>query len=715
MASLNDMAQSALDKLRPTQEANKEAPAIPGDVKDRLKRGADRLQEVTARRQEAIEFTANNHYVSIASSGTTLNRQSLVPINQGGDKPNHRVRRSHDLLAPILKSKISAATQRIPSYEVLPATSDPEDYSAARTAKNVAVAGYEIWDLKTAFRRLVWYALVTEEGFIMPYWDSSVGPFVELAPENPEEPPKVIGMGEVKAAVYGGLEVIWEPGVRFEDSPWLAIEHARPKDQVEKEQGFLGTPLKADAATKGRKTGPSQSAHSNLVIVTEYLERPCPQYPEGRRQIFANGRQVFPTESYPLRDHEGNVVDAPCLHRISYALDANSDRDRGLVPSLVESIRSYDYASNKADEHLQLVLIPQLLAPEGAITNELTDRPGSVIEYDPLDLQGGRIEWREMPSMPNEFSNERDRAEKELGTIASENNTPTQIESGRAIDALYQKDALAWQDFIEDLATVHSRFMRDALSLVQLYYTEDRLVKFRGRTGWESIQDFKGADIRGQTDVRVSPASLEPLTRGAIEQRIMNLSSMFPGHWPPEVLIGALESVSVDKLNQSYEEDEARVNFIIQQIRNETLFDLPPRPLFPGEEVPRLNQTGEVEWQVPPQTNEAGEIVVPGKPLMETELPGWMPRPFDGIPVHKMRMETFMKSDEWNHLSPQAQSASIQYYNALLQEEAKTARRTSELQTAKAEQLGMENAARPQEAKPLPSLPAVNSSEGEES
>ncbi|MGD9714102.1 MAG: hypothetical protein AB7V46_18885, partial [Thermomicrobiales bacterium] len=342
------------------------------------------------------------------------------------------------------------------------------------------------------------------------------------------------------------------------------------------------------------------------------------------------------------------------------------------------------------------VLVPQMMAPVGAIKGEITDQPGAILEYDPIDLQEGPINWRSMPQMPREFAEERDRSERELNTIALNSQVPSGVESGKAIATIMQRDAIAWQDFIEDLAKVHQRFMRDALALVQQYYTEERLMKFRGRTGWEAISDFKGSDIRGQTDVRVNPGSLEPQTRPAIEQRIMNLASMFPGHFPPEVIIQALASANPDKLNESYEEDEARVNFIIGQIRSGQFWDLPERRAFPGEEAPQLDESGEM---VIDQTT--------GEAVMETSLPGWMPRPFDGVPVHKLRIETFMKSDEWNHLDEDAQQATMVYYDALLRLEAQAAQRKAELQSAQAEQMGMANAAAPQSPKPLPSLPSI--------
>jgi hypothetical protein len=506
--------------------------------------------------------------------------------------------------------------------------------------------------------------------------------------------------------------VTWEPGVQFDDSPWYAIDHARPKDQVECEPDFIGGELTADADTSV-VGGAKKPKGGNLVMVTEYLERPSIKHLNGRRVVYANGREIFPEEDYPLVDHEGNTVDRPCLHRLYYAIDGDSERARGLVTSLVETIRSFDYFSNKAAEYIQLVLTPQMMGPEGAVKGVITDEPGAYLELDTDELNGQEVKWREMPSMPREFDSERNRAEAQLGYIASDNGVPSQVEAAKAIGALAQKDALAWEDFMEDVADCHAAAGRDSLCLVQLYFTEQRMVKFRGRTGWEEIPDFKGADIHSQTDVRVKPGSLEPITRAVIEQRVMNVAALFPGYFPPEVLIATLSSGDFDRLNESYEEDEAQANFIIAQIRAGTFWDLPDRHVFPGEQAPKLDvQTGEIEWAVEPQRDEAGNPVAgTGKPVMQETVPGWMPRPFDGISVFKRRFETFMKSDEWRNLDSKAQEATGVFYDALLRLEAQKSARDAAMQNQTAERLGAENAAKPQAVKPLPSLPSPGSAD----
>jgi hypothetical protein len=646
---------------------------------------------------------------------------------QGGEKPDHRVRISRDLIGPIVKSKVSATTQRVPGYESVSTSPDAEDFSASKLAEKVAQGGYPLWNLKRHHKRWVWEALVAEEGFIRPFWDSNVGPFIP-DPESEEE--KWIGLGEVGIRVYSGNgQVGWEPGIDFEDSRWIFVDEARPTEDVEAEPGFQGAKLNADADTSDL---PKERKGSKLIMVTEYLERPCPDYPEGRRLIFANGRVIFPEESYPLQDVEGNVVDEPCIHRLSYDIDGSSDRGKGLVRSLIESMRQYDQAGNKFLEWVQLTLTPRMSAEEGTMLTEPDDTPGGIDEYQPL-AGGNKPEWNRPGPIPPELERWQDRSLEEIGFIAHSNDIPSQVESAKGIQTLAQKDALAWQDFIEDFAEGAGRLMRDILTLVQIHYTEDRLVKFRGRTGWEQVADFKGADIRGQTDIRVNPSTLEPRTRATNEQRIMNIANMFPGHFAPEVLISALEGGSAEKLIEGYEDDVARANRVITLIRSGQFWDVPMRPIFPGEEGPRIDpETGQPEMRptgqmepitepsgVPnPETGEEEPVVVGERPgmevVMETELPGWMPRPFDNIPVQKTVLTTWMKTDDWANQDEGSQRASMDVYGAMLAIEEREAQRSAQMQSQMAADAGMNNAAKVPQGKPMPSLPSLTNGSGPE-
>jgi len=338
-------------------------------VMDRIKRSREQARDKTPEWKEALEFARGNHYAFV-NSRNKLTNQATKESYDGRGKPKWRVRQSRNLIFAILDGKISAATQRVPGYEVVPSTTDSEDVAGAKLAEKLALAGYENWSIRRATEAAVYYALTTGEAFALPYWDSGVGPFVETEQGT-------VGVGDVRIRIYGAPEVSWEPGCQFDDSPFYVIEHARPIESVQAEEGFLGTKLTPDAELdwRGEKTEPSK-----MVLVTEYLERPCMKYPQGRRLILANGKLIFPEDEYPLKDTKGQAIDAPWLHRLSYMIDPSSDRDQGLVKQLIEPMRTFNDALNKVSEWKNVARSPQMLAPVGSLDSRTrpSDGPGGV-------------------------------------------------------------------------------------------------------------------------------------------------------------------------------------------------------------------------------------------------------------------------------------------------------------------------------------------------
>ena len=71
--------------------------------------------------------------------------------------------------------------------------------------------------------------------------------------------------------------------------------------------------------------------------------------------------------------------------------------------------------------------------------------------------------------------------------------------------------------------------------------------------------------------------------------------------------------------------------------------------------------------------------------------------------------EDFLSTEDYERQSPEIQQAANQIYAGVLMLEAEKAAEAAAAQNAQAEQLGMNNAAKPQgQPKPMPSLPGVN-------
>jgi len=652
---------------------------VPKSIQERMDRGRARMKDGAAKRNECLAFWRSDQYRYTNEKNQLVAQSTITNYLDRSGKPPHRARTTRNLIFDVVEREVSASTSRVPSYEVSPSTTDPEDIGAARLAEKVALYGYDKWGIRSATESAVRYAVIADEGFVWPYFDTTVGPYIQL------EDGTSIGQGEVKIRVLGPNEVYWEPGLNFEESRWHAIEQARDIESIQQVPGFVGGKITPDAFSSdiaNRKV----AQNIKLVMVTDYLERPSPQYPQGRWLTIANNRVVVPERAYPCTDGGGEVIDEPVLHKLSYAKDPDSDRDQGLVRHLLDSQRAINNSVNKTIEWIALALNPQVIIQNGEFKQRLTDEPGQVYHA----VGSGQITWRPVPPVPPELFTTKSQAEGDMARIAAQNDIPSNVESARGIQALIERDTGRKQSFIANLAEFHSRLMRHCLYLVQKHYTEERLLKVRGRFGPEILKDFTGAQLRSQVDITVLPGSLEPRTKAAIEQRIMNFAQL--GWITPEAAMSAINSGTAEKLVEGYELDVARANQVIQKIKDGSFILEPPRPLFPGEGVDPV--TGQ-----PPMDLNTGQPI--------SEAPGWMPRPFDNIRVHKTVFEDWMKTSDYESLPPEARSGANEYYQALLSLEAAEAQRAAQLQQQQAQDQGMFNAAKPQQASPLPSLPGA--------
>lgn len=615
-------------------------------VLERVSRSIENAKRDSLKVNECWEFFRGNQYVW--TDNKALHTQPTVTYSNGEGKPRHRVRQTTNFIADVVQREVSAATQRVPSYEINPTTADPEDVSAARTAEKVALFGYDRWEVRQATEKLVQHAVVGDEGFVWPYFDNTIGKVLD--------PVEGLCEGEIRLRVFGRNEVSWEPGCRFEDSPYHVVSQARPIIVAESASGYLGGKLVADAVSASDK----RKDQGKMVMVTDYLELPTPKNPQGRWVTIANGKLLEAEKAYPCPDLGG-----PVLHKLCYMIDADSDRDRGLVRDLLDVSRTINDCGNKQAEWKNLALNPQVMAPLGSMRQRITDEPGAIFEYTPVG--GMEPKWRAVPPVPPELEGMKQSAIASMARIAAQNDIPSGVEAGKAVQAYIERDASRRQAFIAQLADVHSRVMRHCLYLVQKHYTEERLLQLRGRFGWDIVRNFRGADLRGQIDVRVYAGSIEPRTRASIEQRILGFADR--GWVSPPQAMAAINGGTAEDLVQDYELDIAWTNHCIQAIKD-----------------------------------------MQGGFTRPDQIP--MARDFDNHEIALHVLQSWAKTQDYAMLQPGPQEAAKllmeqhRYLKAQKQAEEAAA------QTQQAEALGMANAAKPQGAKPMPSQPGSDLSPG---
>lgn len=659
---------------------------VPKSVEDKLTRGREEMRKDATLRRLCVKFWRGeqNWYLN-DDGGLSFLPNALISVK----KQPHRIRSQYRFIHSIVEGKVSQATQVIPGYDVTPSTTDPQDYAAARLASQVATYGYDKWHMRRVRAKGVTNALVQREAFVMPYFDPDVGPYrreMKLAddglPEldkNGELVEEWVGQGEVRHLVLSRSEVMWEPGMDFEDSPWFAIERAMVKEEAERLPGFLGGEVQTDAQNADLPT--ERKATDNMVRVTQYYEYPCPDYPQGRCLTIMNKRVACRPDDYPSYDPDGNVTSDPILHRLSYTVDPEGD-DRGMVEHLIDLARTIDDCWSKLREIKNRALQLQMVAPRGSNMPRRDDTPGATYEYNPT--AAGKPEWEKPPDPAyiHHLVNLLELALAHMRAIAADVDVQPQPDlAAKTITAAVEANRSRWQQFIADVADWDSRIMRHNLALVARHYTAERQIEIRGQYDTAMLPDFTGQDLRSNVNVRVNPESLQAKTRQQVIEEIQFVQTNWPNAIGPDTAIALIRGGNADRLLKSPQYDYDRAARMV-------------RLLEQGIEA----LTAVYQPTMRPMTIQVPDPMT-GAPMTQTvmqEVPGWMPRKQDNIPIYKQVVGDYMKTLAYEQLPPDKQEPFNLFWAGLEFAEQERALEQAQLEQQMAAQLGMSNAAKPQ-------------------
>src|ERR1044072_1025632 len=633
---------------------------------DTLSRGRARHRQWLPGWAEQMAFWQGRQFVWRNRSGT------LSELRTENDaKEEYRSRLVRNRIFKIVNAEVSAGTTRPPSYDVVPSKAEEPAIGAAKLGSKVLLHLHDFLRLRPKLVNAYRYAVVNGEGYVRPYWNPTVGkPLSRMDEDDPEE--KQLFEGEIAVEVLGPDQVFWEPGLSFDESPWHAIDTVMPPDRVAQLPGLKVDPkqLKADQSSHvSFVTGQlgKQARRGDSILVTEFLERPK-LGGRGVRVFLAGDREITERDPYPACVNGPNGPE-PCLLQLNYVETPDRDRNMGLVEHLVDPQRTANDCINKQVEWKNAALMPQVLTGPGGMIEPLTNEPFAVFR---VKGDVGKVKFRETPNLPPELQQMLEQSYQDMEEIAAQRSVPSQGESGRAIAAIMEQDDSVRGHIVQNLADFYGRLGAPLLVLVQDHYTEQRLRTVNSTYSYDHIS-FKGADLRGEIDVRVLPASIEPVTRQAVERRVMQYASL--GWVTKEQAISAIENGTAEGLVRSFQEDIGRVTRIIERIKK-------------SPEAFLRDRTG------------------PADPD-GVQRPDWMPRSFDNVDVQMQALEEWLKSADYDYLPADAQTAANLYYEGLQWEKTRREQMAAQAQAMQAQSLGMENASQPQLPKSLPDRPGL--------
>lgn len=460
--------------------------------------------------------------------------------------PYYRVRLVVNQIRKIVRKEISRLTAQKPNAFVVPSSTEDGDVFAAQ-------AGEQIWDslqrrvkFTKTLREAVFWQAVCGNGFIKSYWDKTKK--------------DVDSSNDMMGEVYGDICIenitpfhILVPDLTITDielQPYVIHAQVRNLAWIRENFGIdTSVNSKIDSVDENLLTvmGVDRNeSKKNQATILEIWVKPgyLPELPDGGMFTVANNQIIQGFDQWPY-EHE----------QYPFAkLDA-SPTGKFYTTSIVEDLIPLQQELNRTRsqfiEAKNRMSKPQLVAEQGSVDpKKITSEPGQVIEYkighqppQPLPLQG----------IPSYVTEELNRLYEDMADLSgqhevSNGSTPPGVTAATAISFLQEQDESIIAGNYSSIEEAIEKIAAQSLMYVRMFWEESRLVKIVGTEGTFDAQVFKGADLRGNTDIRVEAGSSLPTSRAAKQAFIMDLMKM--GFIPPDE---GLEIMEVGGLNRIYE------------------------------------------------------------------------------------------------------------------------------------------------------------------
>lgn len=451
--------------------------------------------------------------------------------------PPWRVRLVINHVRRIVRKEMASLFGQKPNWEVVPSTTSDEDLVAARAAEQIFDSVYDSENVQTRLKEAGWWACITGTGFIKDYWNA-----------NAKDAQGVQGKICIEALTPFHLYVPDFRATDLEQQPFVI--HASTRDPQ-----WVKDAYKLDANPTTTATNSilddvflgilgAQQLSANQVLLLECWVKP------GVSKLLTNGgvitiagnqlAQVI--EKYPYDHMQFPFAEIRNIPSGKFYGEA-------MITDLLPVQKEYNRTRSQIVEAKNLLSKPKLLAAMGSIDpNKITSEPGQVILYKlgfqpPTSLQ--------LPELPGYVMEQINQLRGDMDDLSGLHDTsngqnPNQVTSATALSFLQEQDETMLSDTTDSVESAVQKTGRQVLALASQYWDANRLIKVVGTDEAFDAQEYKGADLRGNLDLRVESGSALPKSKAAKQAFITDLIKM--GVVPAQQGLEMLDLMGIDKI-----------------------------------------------------------------------------------------------------------------------------------------------------------------------
>lgn len=606
------------------------------------------------------------------------NEVETLPVAEG-DKPRWKVRLTSNQILPGVQHYAAQLTKNKPVITATPDSSAYRDVCAAQVGSSLFDYWWEDFHLKSKLQSALILSCLSQ-GYWKITWDPfagksmriTVGPdgqpilnedmadafreqITEMAKAEGQDPKPIleqfeqtIYVGDIKVEVLPGENVLIDPAAtRYEDANYVICKHAMDVDDIYARYKKRVEPNSSPALTHIPLAYSKERANTTPKTVRDvYIGyfRPTPVMPKGRYVVWIEEpNEILLDEPWQFPFNELPIVKFPGLER------PDSATDEPLVTHVRPLQKELNRTLSQMVQFKDLTIKPQMLAPIGSLRQRLTDEPGAVFEYQPI--QGLAPEWRNSPNLPqstmNILADIQQRIDKLFNRLPSQRDQlPARSDSGYQLELIQEAVADQIAPVIGRIEEALARAGKLMVLLAKNYYIEPRLLKIRGEGGAIQVKKFMNSDLEGGFSFHAESGSGLPRSRAGRQQQILDLVEKQILN--PRTALKYLDIADMRGLRAHFEADEDQA----YREHDKMVKGEPINMMAVQEAV----QAVQMAIQQDPMAIPEGMI---HQVLQEAAL---QPLVYENKATHLEIHGLYMKSPEFQQLPPEAQQQFMTHY-----------------------------------------------------
>lgn len=446
--------------------------------------------------------------------------------NEGQHLLQHLVQRKGRLrvvdnkILPRYQKQISRLIRNHPRMSVIPSSTDQEDLKAAKLGDKVIKHFWRVNQMRKKVRELAGWIYSCGNGYLDDRWNPKLGP-IKAGKDG-----KLYYLGDADCGVWSPFEVgvpagglndqeidmfpwLWK--AKYRSMEWISSQYKRGNEVAAEVRPI---PF-VDAGVLFGSASNSSSHKLEGATVIDLKIMPCGEFPRGKFLVGANGIVLdeadYPFDSYHLEQFKD--VEVPGVFHGMATTEAAIWLQK-LWNRTLSDIAEFNRTMARGKW-----LIPRLSKMEV----EMDDSMGQKILYSPV--LGHKPEMMTIKGLPASYQQTLQVVMSSLMELyhqheVTQGTNKSDIRSGEMVALLLEQDDFGnvptHAVFEESLEAVMGRVLRR----IQKGYKDDRVIAIVGKDNEHELVDFKGADLKNNTDVHVTKESSIPDSKVARQFRI---------------------------------------------------------------------------------------------------------------------------------------------------------------------------------------------------